>query len=106
MFLAIICRKFGQEEGQYCAAFEVEDIGVFKGMGRNIRLAKCNAARYALAELENPKLINKKLLTELKRQSVLLAHQKEDSPMSFEQMKHFTSLIDRVHKQIPSMQNL
>ena len=99
-------RKFGQEEGQFCAAFEVEDIGVFKGAGRNIRLAKCNAARYALAELENPKLINKKLLAELKRQSVLLGHQNNDATMSLEQMKRFTSLIDRVSKQIPSSQNL
>lgn len=104
--LDVICSKFGQEDGQYSAAFEIEDIGVFKGTGRNIRLAKCNAARHALAELENLKLINKKLLTELKRQSVLLGHQSNDATMSFEQMKRFTSLVDRVQKQIPSMQSL
>ena len=39
-------------DGRICVEARVQDGGVFKGVGRNLRIAKCTASKYALRALE------------------------------------------------------
>ena len=51
--LIVSYRKIGKlDDGRVCVAAEVTDKGLFKGVGNNLRIARCTAAKYALRELE------------------------------------------------------
>ena len=51
--LILFSRKIEKlDDGRVCVAAQVEDKGQFKGVGNNLRIARCTAAKYALRQLE------------------------------------------------------
>lgn len=47
-------------DGRLRVTVDVIGKGTFKGIGRNYRIAKCTAAKYALRTLEKRKMLTKR----------------------------------------------
>lgn len=57
----LFCRKAERlPDGRVRVTVDVIGKGTFKGIGRNYRIAKCTAAKFALRTLEKRKLLSKR----------------------------------------------